>query len=180
MTVFHFLDEMCMRPLRKKYLLTLSVVMISFRISAQIHSLAAVPSANNFAYPQSLFIDSQNGHVWVADFDNHRIVRFDVSTLTMASEKHASLLPEKYELDQNFPNPFNPATQIKFTLPLRGFTSLKIFDLLGKEVATLLSQSHESGSYTVSFDASRLRSGVYFYTLRSGTFVQTKRMVFLK
>ncbi len=149
-------------------------------LAAQTNSVAATPTANNFTYPQSLFIDSQNGHVWVADFDNHRVLRFDVSTLTTVSKMHSISPPEQYVLAQNYPNPFNPVTRIGFTLFNSGFTSLKVFNLLGKEVATLVDHAKEAGIHTVTFDASRLPSGIYFYTIRSGTFVETKRMILLK
>jgi hypothetical protein len=85
-----------------------------------------------------------------------------------------------YALSQNYPNPFNPSTQIKFALKTSGFVSLKIYDVLGKEVATLVNGEYNTGSYNVSFDASGLASGIYFYRLESGSFVQTNKMMLLK
>lgn len=152
-------------------------IVIAQHISIQNSS--AAPTANNFTYPQSIFVDSESGHIWVTDFDNHRVMRFDVSGLTSVDENPA-ILPQRYHLDQNYPNPFNPETQIRFTLQVSGFTTIKIFDLLGKEVATLVHQIEEAGVHTVSFNAARLPSGIYFYTLRSGSFSETKRMVFIK
>ncbi len=85
-----------------------------------------------------------------------------------------------YALSQNFPNPFNPSTQINFTLPVSGQASLKVYTMLGQEVTTLLSGFKQAGSYFITFDASKLSSGVYFYKLESGSFSSTKKMVLMK
>ena len=85
-----------------------------------------------------------------------------------------------YSLEQNYPNPFNPSTEIEFKVPQAGLVSLRVFDLLGKEIVTLINEHKSVGAYKVSFDASRLPSGVYFYTLQAGNFVSTKKMVLLK
>jgi hypothetical protein len=81
---------------------------------------------------------------------------------------------------QNYPNPFNPITKISFDIPNKSYVSLKIYDILGKEIKTLVSEEKSAGKYIVDFDASFLSSGVYFYKLESGTFVETKRMIILK
>ena len=86
----------------------------------------------------------------------------------------------EYALTQNYPNPFNPSTQIKFALKESGYVTLKVYDALGKEVATLIKGDYASGSYNVSFDASGLASGIYFYRLETGSFVQTNKMMLLK
>ena len=86
----------------------------------------------------------------------------------------------RFELNQNYPNPFNPTTQIEYSLPERGHVSLKVYDLLGKEVAMLVNEHKAPGSYEVSFDASGLSSGVYFYRLKANGFVDTKKLVVLK
>ncbi len=92
--------------------------------------------------------------------------------------------PEKFELGQNYPNPFNPTTTIEYSIPNVGASvqnvQLKIYDVLGREVATLVNQKQSSGNYKVKFDASKLNSGVYFYTLRAGDFVSTKKMILMK
>ena len=85
-----------------------------------------------------------------------------------------------FSLDQNYPNPFNPSTTIKFNLAKAGFATLKLYDVLGKEVASMLNSELEAGSHQVSFDASNLPSGTYFYTLTSGSFTETRKMMFLK
>ena len=98
----------------------------------------------------------------------------------VAIEPVGSIIPNAYSLEQNYPNPFNPVTSIKFSIPTGGFVELKVYDLLGKEVATLVSDPYEAGTYSVTFEAGKLASGVYFYSLESGNFKQTKRMLLVK
>ncbi len=93
---------------------------------------------------------------------------------------HEPEFPSTYSLEQNFPNPFNPVTQIRFTLPSAGFVSLKIYDLLGKEVTTLLSQQLQAGNHSIAWDASRVASGVYFYKMQVGEFISTKKLVIMR
>ena len=87
---------------------------------------------------------------------------------------------EEFILFQNYPNPFNPATIIRYELPKRSFMSIKVYDLLGREVATLVNEEKSAGEYEVEFDASALTSGIYFYQLKAGDFGQTKKMILLK
>ena len=89
-------------------------------------------------------------------------------------------LPTVYALRQNYPNPFNPTTTIEFDLPKTSEVSLKVFNILGEEVATLLSASLHSGSYTYEWDASGLASGVYLYRLEAEGYVQTRKMILMK
>jgi hypothetical protein len=86
----------------------------------------------------------------------------------------------EYELGQNFPNPFNPSTKISYQIPKAGLVTLKIYDLLGKEIATLVNEQQNEGRYEVKFDASLLASGVYIYKLQAGDFVFSKKMIILK
>ena len=85
-----------------------------------------------------------------------------------------------YELAQNYPNPFNPVTMIRYQIPTAETVSLKVYDVLGKEVATLVSGRQEAGSYAVPFNASGLSSGMYFYRLQAGSFVETRKMMLVK
>jgi hypothetical protein len=95
-------------------------------------------------------------------------------------EVSSTMKPTAYELSQNYPNPFNPTTVINFQIPQAGLVSLKVYDAIGTEAATLVNEQKEAGSYSVTFDASRLHSGVYFYTLRSGDFTATKKLLLVK
>ncbi len=86
----------------------------------------------------------------------------------------------EYYLSQNYPNPFNPSTNIKYSIKEAGMVSMKIFNVLGQEVATLINQYQNKGSYVASFDASQLASGVYIYQIKSGNFVASKKMMLIK
>ncbi len=88
---------------------------------------------------------------------------------------------------QNYPNPFNPSTKIRYTVPsvtLSGvegsFVTLKVYDILGTEIATIVNEEKPAGSYEVNFNAAGLSSGIYFYTLQAGNYVETKKMILLK
>lgn len=89
-------------------------------------------------------------------------------------------VPTQYSLDQNYPNPFNPTTIIRFSIPEASNVTLKIYDLLGQEVATLVDEFKNAGSYEINFDASQLTTGMYVYTIQSGKFVATKKMMLVK
>jgi hypothetical protein len=95
-------------------------------------------------------------------------------------EEELSILPKKYTLKQNYPNPFNPTTTIKYSIPKLSFVTLKVFDVLGNEVAVLVNEDKPVGKYEVEFDASNLSSGVYFYQIQAGDFIDTKKMILLK
>ena len=99
---------------------------------------------------------------------------------TLSSRDNAIARAESYRLEQNYPNPFNPTTNITYVLPKAENVSLKVYDVLGREVATLVNEVKPAGAYTVPFNASNLASGVYFYKLQSGSFVQTKKMMLVK
>jgi len=89
-------------------------------------------------------------------------------------------LPNNVAFLQNYPNPFNPSTKISFSIPTRGYVKLIVYDLLGKEVKTLLSEERNPGSYEVNFDAAGLSSGTYVYRLQVNNFVDSKKMFLLK
>jgi hypothetical protein len=89
-------------------------------------------------------------------------------------------VPSQYILYPAFPNPFNPTTQISFALPKAGGISLKVINLMGQEVATLAHGVQSAGAHSVTFDGSTLASGIYFYRLQAGDYIQTQKMVLLK
>jgi hypothetical protein len=93
---------------------------------------------------------------------------------------NSAVQPKNYLLEQNYPNPFNPSTTIKYSLPNNGTVSLKVYNLIGQEVATLINMYQNSGDYAVTFNASTLSSGVYFYRLESGSFNVVKKMMLIK
>jgi len=89
-------------------------------------------------------------------------------------------IPEVYSLMQNYPNPFNPSTKIEYSIPEVSFATIEVYDMLGNEVATLVNEEKATGSYEVKFDAAGLSSGIYFYKLQAGSFVETKKMILLR
>lgn len=97
--------------------------------------------------------------------------------VSVADEKS---IPNTFTLEQNYPNPFNPSTTIRYSIPTSEFVSLKVYDVLGNEVATLVNEEKSAGSYEVEFNASLLSSGIYFYKLQVGNFVETKKMILMK
>ncbi len=102
------------------------------------------------------------------------------TVVTSVEQVNSSIIVDDYKLDQNYPNPFNPSTTINYQLPKTGYITLKVFDVLGREVKTLVNQSQQAGNYTVSFDALKLTSGIYFYELKSSNFIQVKKMLLIK
>ncbi len=120
-------------------------------------------------YSTSFTVWPDDGYVWIIEKDK-----------APTDIKAVKMLPENYALLQNFPNPFNPSTKISYQLPYEGFVSLKVYDVLGKEVANLVSEMKSAGDYTVNFDASNLPSGLYLYRLEAGNFVSSKKMMLLK
>lgn len=91
-----------------------------------------------------------------------------------------SSVPKDYQLSQNFPNPFNPSTQIQFSIKENSFVTLKVFDVLGKEIATLVNKELNTGVYNFKFNAENLTSGIYFYKLTAGKYTETRKMILLR
>ena len=105
---------------------------------------------------------------------------YEVRSSVVVGNESENALPQQYFLSQNYPNPFNPTTIIRYQLSDNGYVTLKIFDMLGREVKTLVQENQEAGNYDVLFDASSLSSGIYLYELCTGSFVSTKKMILLR
>ncbi|HXX64573.1 MAG TPA: T9SS type A sorting domain-containing protein, partial [Bacteroidota bacterium] len=115
--------------------------------------------------------------VFVIDTTPHTLI---LPSLTGIVQNPIGVIPREYGLSQNYPNPFNPTTTISYRLPVGGVVSLKVYDLLGREVVTLAEGYQAAGEYSRIFDASRLSSGVYFYRLHAGAYVSVKKMILTK
>ena len=89
-------------------------------------------------------------------------------------------IPQTFSLLQNYPNPFNPSTNISYNIPNGSLVTLKVYDILGKEIVTLVNESKQAGSYNVQFDANNLSSGVYFYSIQAGDFFESRKMILMK
>jgi hypothetical protein len=101
-------------------------------------------------------------------------------SMDVVSDVEDQTQPLTFQLEQNYPNPFNPSTRIKYQIAENDFVSLKVYDVLGNEVATLVNEEQTMGNYSATFNASSLSSGTYFYKLQTGSFVETKKMVLMK
>ncbi len=107
-------------------------------------------------------------------------VLYDTYDIVITSVDDNIAMVRNFELAQNYPNPFNPSTIISYTLAERSNVTLKVYDVLGKEVANLVNNSQEAGTHQVTFDASNLATGLYIYTLNAGNFTSSKKMMLIK
>lgn len=103
-----------------------------------------------------------------------------VVTVTGVDEELVGLKPQTFELYSNYPNPFNPSTKIRYAISQSAFTTLKVYSMLGQEVATLINEEKTPGVYEVNFDATNLSSGTYLYKLQAGNFTEIKKMILIK
>lgn len=102
-----------------------------------------------------------------------------LSSITTSVENNNET-PKDFQLMQNHPNPFNPSTTIRYTIPVESAIQIKIYNVMGMEIETLLNRKQSAGYYNLTFDASNLPSGVYFYTIRANNYTDTKKMILLK
>jgi hypothetical protein len=123
--------------------------------------------------------DNSQGVNWKASLEHGTPGRQN-SSATSSGENEVMVIPSEFSLSQNYPNPFNPITMIKYSIPRKSRVSLKVYDLLGREVATLFEGTHIAGSYTVYFNGSDLSNGVYFYRLETKDFIKTRKFLLVK
>jgi len=126
---------------------------------------------------RALIIDDTN---MFAGTYGHGVYRRPLSEMITSIKQPSSQLPESFALYQNYPNPFNPSSVISYQLATNGLVTLKVFDVLGREVETLVDERQSAGGYSVKFNGTNLPSGVYFYRLQVGTYHDTKKLLLLK
>jgi uncharacterized delta-60 repeat protein len=137
--------------------------------------------------PFAMFVDT-SGIVYVTGMSALDYATIKYVPIPVSVEDAPRNIPNQFALEQNYPNPFNPSTKIKYTIPTvtlslsKGdtYVTLKVYDVLGNEVATLVNEEKSAGSYEVTFNASQLSSGIYFYTLKAGSFIETKKLILMK
>lgn len=117
-----------------------------------------------------------DGYIYLCRLTSGQIVKLLPDPLSVQNINH----PSEYFLEQNFPNPFNPVTSIKYSIPKQEFVSVKIFDLLGREIAALVSETKQAGTYEVNWDAKEYPSGIYIYKLTTEDYTEQKKMVLIK
>ncbi len=132
--------------------------------------------------PRGIAFSPTGDTVYVGHFDvpaMPAVVRF-IKNLGVSVARDPSVIPTGYKLSQNYPNPFNPSTTIRFELPAAGLTTLRVYDVMGREVRVLVNEHLDAGSYSTTFDASGLPSGTYIYVLTSGSYRQANKMILMK
>jgi Secretion system C-terminal sorting domain len=132
---------------------------------------------NQWEYGDGIII-FENPDGIIAGFYTNELYAY-YSEITETRDEH-NLLPAKYLLYQNYPNPFNPATTIKYSIPEMSAVTIKVYNILGKEIAVLVDEEEPAGTYNVSFNASKIASGVYYYTISAGNFNAAKKMILMK
>jgi len=139
---------------------------------------------NNFEIPNRLAVmvyAGENASPWRADYaSNPGVAGYIVNLTTDVNDIFKEKIPGKYSLLQNYPNPFNPKTVIEFYIPKNDYVTLKVYNWLGQEVASLVEGERAAGKYKITFDASKLSSGVYFYSLRTRDYSETRKMILVK
>jgi photosystem II stability/assembly factor-like uncharacterized protein len=136
------------------------------------------PSGVNIFLKSVFFIDENTG--WTVGSGGTILKTTNGGSMITGIQSVSSELPSEYNLSQNFPNPFNPTTHLKFGIITPGLVTLKVYNLLGNEIETLVNKNLTPGVYDVDFDGSNFPSGIYFYKLETGFFSETKRMILLK
>ncbi|MCH7963038.1 MAG: T9SS type A sorting domain-containing protein [Bacteroidetes bacterium] len=126
----------------------------------------------------SLFMEDRLPYLWFAG-EGFTLLKGNTELVVDVEEIENDFITD-FELNQNYPNPFNPTTTIKFQIPESSFITIKIYDVLGNEITTLINEEKPAGVYEVEFDASVYSSGVYFYNLQAGNFIDVKKMILLK
>jgi hypothetical protein len=126
--------------------------------------------------------DSTGAHLaWAGTFNGEQDVYYaHITPFTTGITGGNPVLPSRFALEQNYPNPFNPATEIGYRIPEAGLVTLVVYDILGREVATLVNDIREPGQYSVTWDAAGSASGTYFYRMTAGDFTATKRLMLLR
>jgi len=143
-------------------------------------------NANDSSYEYTLpLITSDQCKVRIVDESNDLIFDesdslFTIDILPSVEDYFSDGIPIEYNLSQNFPNPFNPSTTIYYSIPQSSFVTLKVYDILGNEIATLVNEEKPAGSYEVKLSTTTLSSSIYFYRLQASSFVDSKKMLFLK
>jgi hypothetical protein len=153
---------------------------IAFDEAGKLYGLSGSTSQNRIT--DFLQINTTNGTGSLIGPTDYRTVNglAIMGEISSIENITAHTLPTRFELSQNYPNPFNPSTSIEFSIPKKGQVSLKIYNMLGEEIATLVSEKLNPGRYKKEWNAGNYASGVYFYRLDTVEFVQTKKLVLIK
>jgi hypothetical protein len=144
---------------------------------SSLQQLNIAVASDTTVYVTYSALKNGNRHVFLSKIQSSFLI--DTVLTSVPSEYHQTM-PNGYSLKQNYPNPFNPSTNIIFSIPKRSFVFLKVFDLVGREVATIVSEDLSAGDYSRQWTAVNISTGVYFYRLQAGSFTETKKLIILK
>lgn len=144
------------------------------------HDSTIADASGNFSWSGTIESEFTNVTTTATDENGNTSMFSDPVIISSVDSKNQDLKPDTYELSQNHPNPFNPTTRITYSIPSESYVSLKVFDVIGREVVELVNEEKSIGNYAVEFNASDLTSGIYFYRIQAGNFVKTKKMVLMK
>jgi len=153
------------------------------RLSGEFDPHLGWPQQNKMGDYFDMLSDNDGASIaWAGTFNGEEDVYFGriIHTPVSVDDDNETIMVKSFRLDQNFPNPFNPSTRIKYAIGSRQFVTLKVYDVLGNEVATLVNEEKPAGTFEVEFNAEDLTSGIYFYTLTAGSFTETKKMILLR
>ena len=139
-------------------------------------------NANGPISPIKILEDTKNKLYFLAKPGQQTYVLYELDNFNsiVSVKKDKPDTPDKFLVMQNYPNPFNPSTRINYSIPQSENVTLIIFNVLGRQITTLVNQEKPAGNYTVEFNGSNLPSGVYFYQIQAGSFMETKKMLLLK
>ena len=147
-----------------------------------VDGTGAVVAFNNGTSSNPFTLTAPGPGNYVINAGHKSPLRWDSASVSISvtNVRENSSNPTNFKLYDNYPNPFNPSTSIRYSIPEGSFTSIKIYNSLGSEVATLVNETKSAGTYEVEFNASNLSSGIYYYTLQVGSFSETKKMILMK
>ena len=156
--------------------------LVIFDFQSQTYSTLFMPEFvdNVFNGPRGIVFSVTEDTAYVANFNGSRVLRFVSTEPVSVEDRQYVATPSKFELGQNYPNPFNPTTTIPFNISENGFVEMKVYNIQGQVVATIINASMLAGRHEVTFDASGIASGTYYYKLTVDGTVLTKRMIVIK
>jgi hypothetical protein len=155
---------------------TPGVMATDYKSTSSYHSYTYLQTSDQVSKPGWYYISTNDAGDTIAIY----LIRAYASIVTGINKENAEIAPAAYSLSQNFPNPFNPSTNIRFDLARDGFVSLKVYDILGNEIKTLVNGFKSKGKYNIVFNATGLPSGVYFYKLKTDGYTSVKKLMLLK
>ncbi len=171
------INNLGFRILRKEEGQKNFILVASYESNPALRGQGTTNQATDYQYIDTYVIPGKTYFYELQDVD----INGNITTHgPIQAESFNEQLPVRFQLFQNYPNPFNPSTIISYSLPVELKVNIKIYDLLGREVSTLVNQRQDAGIHRILFDASQLQSGVYFYKIKAGDFSATKKMTFLR